>query len=193
FISRRPGSNPYSLNLITTWERFSCAKATFARRSRNSNKPYVFILISRRPRKTCAWPRPATLSFSRSRPSRTDRAQGDSPSPIANSVCRGGTQSANEENLTKRSCAHHHIRSDSSCLPCRSSNGAIVTMVSQQPQIAAQQALTVQSCRRRKIRCEKPLLRWPGLQCRPPLLTSQRRGCVCCDLPLVNGRRPLPP
>ena len=69
-ILRRAGSNQSSPNLITTWERFSCAKATFHRRSGNLKKRYVFIPTFRKPRKICASPGQATLRFFRNRPSK---------------------------------------------------------------------------------------------------------------------------
>src|SRR6266550_2644070 len=67
---RPPGSTRSLPSLITIWERFLCAKATLPRRLRNLNRRCAFIPTFRRPRKTCAWPRQATLSFLRNRPSR---------------------------------------------------------------------------------------------------------------------------
>jgi hypothetical protein len=69
-IWRRADSNQSSRTLITTGERFSCAKATFPRRSSNLNMHYVFIPTFRKPRKTCASPGKATLRFFRNRPNK---------------------------------------------------------------------------------------------------------------------------
>src|SRR5205085_248301 len=65
-IWRRAGSTRSLPSLITTWDRFLCAKATLPRRLHNSNKRSAFIRTFPRPRKTYVWPKQATLSFRRS-------------------------------------------------------------------------------------------------------------------------------
>src|SRR5437667_2493005 len=62
-IWREAGSSQSSPNLTTTWEKFSCAKATFPARLRNSKKRYVFIPTFRRRRRICAAPEKPRLSL----------------------------------------------------------------------------------------------------------------------------------